>query len=57
MRPVIFKCPTTNLNVQHWLQDDVEEAPQVEFQSFTCPACTRLHFIHWKTGKLLGDRR
>jgi hypothetical protein len=37
--PFIFKCPITDQN---------------EFEGVTCPACTRLHFVNRKTGKLLG---
>jgi hypothetical protein len=55
MGAVIFTCPITNLIVQHWLDDD-DDASKNEFQGIACPACTRLHFINQKTGKLLGER-
>jgi hypothetical protein len=52
-RHILFKCPQTGMNVQHWLADDAS-ADGGDYQSVLCPACTRLHFIHKKTGKLLG---
>jgi hypothetical protein len=55
MGAVIFTCPITNLSVQHWLDDD-DDASENEFQGIACLACTRLHFINRKTGKLLGER-
>ena len=55
MGAVIFTCPITNLSVQHWLDDD-DDASKNEFQGIACPACTQLHFINRKTGKLLGER-
>jgi hypothetical protein len=52
-RPLIFRCPKTLNNVQHWL--DGEDAPDHVYETVFCPACTRLHFINRKTGKLLGQ--
>ena len=55
MGHIIFKCPRTGMNVQHWLADspDAEDA----YISVVCQACTRLHFIHNSTGKLLGEAK
>jgi hypothetical protein len=55
MGAVLFTCPTTKMMVQHWLDDD-DDAPEDEFRSIACPACTRQHFVNRKTGKLLGQR-
>jgi hypothetical protein len=54
MRAFIFICPTTKMNVQHWLDEDDGE-PENEFQGISCLACARLHFINRKTGKILGN--
>jgi hypothetical protein len=55
-RHILFKCPTMGTNVQHWLPatppDD--EPDSNSYVSVVCLACTRLHFIHKQTGKLLG---
>ena len=53
-RPLIFKCPNTFNNVQHWLEG--EEATDYSYESIICPACAGLHFINRKTGSLLGRR-
>jgi hypothetical protein len=45
MPPLIFRCPTTGYDVQHWTDDD-EDAPQTENEGLVCPICTRLHFVN-----------
>jgi len=47
-----FICPTTDLSVQHWL-DDAENSPGNEYEVVACPACTKVHLINRKTGKPL----
>jgi hypothetical protein len=54
MAPFIFTCPNTNMSVQHSFDDDDENAGDTEYEAITCPACTRLHLINLKTGKLLA---
>lgn len=58
MGNVVFKCPRTGLNVQHWLAEEVEpeteNAPRT-CETVVCKACTRIHFINRLTGKLLGE--
>jgi hypothetical protein len=56
MLPFVFRCPVFKKEVQHWL-DDVDDPPAggESYEAITCPACTRLHFVNRKTGKLLGD--
>jgi hypothetical protein len=53
-RPIIFKCPRTSMNVQHFLAD--EPASEGEYKAVVCQACKRVHFIHSISGKLLGER-
>ena len=43
------------MNVQHWLAEPPEDAKD-RHSPVVCPACTKMHFIHNSTGKLLGDR-
>jgi len=54
--PKLFKCPGTGMNVQHWLADVPEDAKD-RYSSVVCPACTKIHFIHNTTGKLLGEKK
>ena len=49
---LIFICPKTNFKVQHWLSRAATH--DHEYEAVTCPACSRLHFLNRKTGKLLG---
>jgi len=55
MGNVVFKCPGTGLNVQHWLEEPKPGDPQSSYESVICKACTRLHFINRSTGTLLGE--
>jgi hypothetical protein len=43
------------MNVQHWLSDAPEDKTD-SYSSIVCPACTKLHFIHNRTGKTLGEK-
>jgi hypothetical protein len=54
MASAIFRCPATSMNVQHWLDDD-QDVPENEYEVITCLACTKLHLINRKTGKILGQ--
>jgi hypothetical protein len=53
MGHLVFRCPATSMNVQHWLDED-DAVRENEYEGIICPACTRLHFLNRKTGKLLG---
>jgi hypothetical protein len=53
MAAVIFTCPKTDMAVQHWLD---ENAHKHEYEIVTCPACTGMHFVNRKTGRLLGQK-
>ncbi len=58
-RHILFKCPRLGTNVQHWLPaaspGDASSNSASSYVSVVCLACTRLHFIHKETGKLLGN--
>ena len=55
MEKLVFTCPVTGLIVQHWL-DEVDAVLKDEYVGVQCQACTKLHFINKKTGKLLGQK-
>ena len=50
--PFLFTCPATGFNVQHQLDDDPDMSEN-EYEAIGCPACTRIHLVNRKTGKLL----
>ena len=51
MAAILFRCPTTNMLVQHWAADD-EDAEQ-EYEGVTCLSCAGVHFVD-RRGKVLG---
>jgi hypothetical protein len=51
--PFHFQVPRDWLNVQRAVDDD-QDVPDHDFEAIT--ACTRLHFVSRKTGKLLGEK-
>ncbi len=55
MAAIVFICPTTDLGVQHWLDED-EDISENEYEVITCPACANLHLIDRRTGKPLVKR-
>ena len=52
---VVFRCPNTGLNVQGWVANDPTEGEAEPYEAVTCTACTRMHLINSKTGRMLGD--
>jgi hypothetical protein len=57
MTQLIFKCPRTGMNVQHWLEEAEPGERSPVYTSVVCKACTRIHFINSATGRLLGEER
>jgi len=56
MGNVVFRCPRTGMNVQHWLDNDSRpDDPPRTYETVVCKACTRLHFINRSTGRLLSQ--
>ena len=51
---VVFRCPNTGLNVQGWVADDPTEGEAESYEAVTCAACTRVHMVDRKTGRVLG---
>jgi len=56
MAHFIIRCPRTGLNVQVWISESTSVTKANEYESVTCPACMRVHFVHKISGKLLGDK-
>jgi hypothetical protein len=55
MANLIYRCPHTALNVQAWMPDDEQPEAEQVYKAVLCSACTRLHFIHKSSGRLLGE--
>jgi len=53
---IVFRCPQTGMNVQTHLEKQ-EGREGRSFESFACPACTRLHFIDLASGQPMNRDR
>lgn len=57
MGNIVFRCPRTGMNVQHWRAEEVTpDTPLGLYDAVPCHACARIHFINRVTGKLLGEQ-
>jgi hypothetical protein len=56
MDSLVFRCPTTGMNVQGWIVDDPSARKAETYEAVSCLACTRLHLVNPKTGKVMGSR-
>jgi hypothetical protein len=55
-RTFLYQCPNTGQIVQGWSAEEVGDQDDDTYQSIDCLACTRVHLINLKTGKVLGER-
>lgn len=55
MATLIYRCPTTGLNVQAWFADDPSTTEGETYETVRCLACNQMHLINRSTGKTLGD--
>jgi hypothetical protein len=53
-RTFLYRGPNTGQNVQGWSAEEVTDEDDT-YQSFQCIACTRVHLVNLKTGKVLGE--
>ena len=57
METLTYQCPRTGVNVPlPFVLESASTDKAQEYESVTCPACTRLHLISKSTGKLLSDK-
>jgi BRK domain len=54
MAAFLYRCPNTGLQVQGYTADDLTEGDVEAYESLKCLACTRMHLVNPKTGKVLG---
>lgn len=52
MSPFLYRCPATGLNVQGFIAEDVDDSET--FVAVTYHACSRVHLVDLKTGRVLG---
>ncbi len=57
MGNIVFRCPRTGMNVQHWMAEEVTpETPLGVYDTVVCHACARIHFVNRLTRRLLGEK-
>lgn len=54
MASFVYRCPNTGLRVQGFVADD-DPADDDAYLPVTCTACTRVHLVNPRTGKVLGE--
>ena len=55
MAAFLYRCPNTGHKVQGFVADDPADSEAGdEFEAIACTACTALHWVNPKTGKVLG---
>ena len=53
MTEFLYRCPNTGQQVQAWTDDPpVADDPEA-YQSVKCIACSRLHWVNPRTGRVL----
>lgn len=58
MRPFVFRCPTTGMNVQAFSAEERRPSERVQRYEMTeCLACRGFHLVDPETGVLMPDRR
>ena len=55
MAAFLFRCPDTGVKVQGWVADIPEEGGGATYELVTCAACSRLHLVDPKSGRVLGS--
>ena len=54
---ILYRCPRTGMNVQHWVAEDADTGEDKSYyDAVPCPICTRLHFVNRVTGRTLGEK-
>jgi hypothetical protein len=56
MPTFLYRCPNTTMAVQGWVADDPTRRTSDSYEAVTCTACTRVHMVNPKTGKVMGQR-
>ena len=54
MAPFLYRCPNTGQSVQGWIADDPTDLGDNAYETLICTACTRLHLVNPKTGRVVG---
>ena len=54
MASFLYRCPNTGQTMQGWVADDPSDGKgDTRYEEIACIACSRLHLVNLKTGKVL----
>jgi hypothetical protein len=53
MTAFIFRCPATGLNVQGWSAEESARDKKDAYETVSCLACRRIHWVNPATGVVL----
>lgn len=56
MSPLSFRCPSTKEIVEWMTEVNPVRDNNQTYKPVECPACNRLHFIDFSSGRLLGEK-
>jgi len=56
MTPLLYRCPNAGKMVQGWVADDPAENDDNAYEAVTCLACSRVHLVNPRSGRVLGDQ-
>jgi hypothetical protein len=56
MPAVLYKCPVNLQHVSAWVAEEADRPASADAwgDAIMCAACSRVHLIHPKTGKVFG---
>jgi hypothetical protein len=49
----LYRCPSTGQTAQGWSAEEINDDENA-YESVACLACTQMHLVNLKTGKVLG---
>lgn len=52
----LYRCPNTDRTVQGWSAEEVTDDENA-YETVACLACTQMHMVNMKTGKVLGEEK
>jgi len=57
MPTFLYRCPASGYRVQGFVADDPIEKTGHVYEPVTCTACSRIHLVNPRTGKLLSEEK
>ena len=55
MRAFLYRCPNTGKTVQGFVAEELDPESEA-YEAVQCAACSRLHLVNPKSGRVLGSK-